>query len=539
MNKIGQQLLGLLHRRPPRAEREAEQQGMMQGSAPTTRGLRPEHPGRSEQSRGIESYQVDPQSVLSPGEYVLDVGRLDSQTAKDLATGAASSIQSVRCFIRNSQGYGDQNAMQTALFALHQLGFKGHVECVLQDLTDDELYFDMDGMLIKLMILFKEVDPEKGTSQSFEWKGMTVQLIAESDWDAYLDGLPEESRKADLRLSAIYGGRHDESNISLNTRTHCIMQPYLIREERRVTDGEAQISLDFPVEPRYRPVYLQELVDLRTGFKDGASGDELWVSRKVDEFVAVLKEAGFTQESEISSFKVVVKDLLLKRRHLQLTYGLHHPYVQEKAPVILRNLTGSLAERLDHSVPPVVMVVGKVIESEDWLAPDSIVLLHTDEHFLDVYQKAGHGGKTVVLNFPFLPKKAFEFLTAISHYPVLLEGANTTNLVQNLGVPYLSVLPEGYTPLPPFSGVQGPDEYRALEAMKLASEFLSRDKEDSLNVILGFLNAAAAEEPGYKALFERLRQEAMDPRSDQVLYMMAAYGLLKQKASTPLLKKVL
>lgn len=123
----------------------------------------------------------------------------------------------------------------------------------------------------------------------------------------------------------------------------------------------------------------------------------------------------------------------------------------------------------------------------------------------------------------------------MSYYPAITEGANLTNLLQQLGIPYLSVHPEGHTPLPDFDHIGGPDEYRALEKMHHASRSLASLNPDDALPVQEFIEESCRMTSGYQELTQRLQREATSPFCDQVLYSLVAFAIAEGLASPELL----
>ena len=80
----------------------------------------------------------------------------------------------------------------------------------------------------------------------------------------------------------------------------------------------------------------------------------------------------------------------------------------------------------------------------------TVINLGTKEaqEWLDNVQNKDDNSAIAVCLIPDLPKPVFQHLISTTDLPALVEGANTTSYVLETGHPYLSVLPDGLTPIP-------------------------------------------------------------------------------------------
>jgi hypothetical protein len=129
-----------------------------------------------------------------------------------------------------------------------------------------------------------------------------------------------------------------------------------------------------------------------------------------------------------------------QRIDLMTVYGLHQA---KRSPVrvLLDNLIASLvAVQTPRGRPTVILVLYKLDDLAEQVSAASA------RHAM--YTRAAEAlaplgkvtcGEVLLVHAPVLPQQVFELFCRASTLPLLLEGANTTNLAQMMSLPYLSV----------------------------------------------------------------------------------------------------
>lgn len=219
----------------------------------------------------------------------------------------------------------------------------------------------------------------------------------------------------------------------LKTRNLMLLQPYFWYPHLRCLCGEGRPPwpLPLPQEAAYLidPIATKDFAGILGGLADKS------LAAFLDAFVAA------TLGKAVSPITV---------------YGIH----QAPDPAVaLRNILAGLAEagvaakKKSLPLPPAVaLVISKVDVAAVAVQCGARAVALTDPEALAILQTGPGDGPTVVFHAPpTLPQPVFQILVQISRFPVILEGANSANLVQMLGKPYLSVKTR-YTPYPEPAG---------------------------------------------------------------------------------------
>ena len=138
--------------------------------------------------------------------------------------------------------------------------------------------------------------------------------------------------------------------------------------------------------------------------------------------------------------------------HTGVIYGLHHTALQDEGG---RVILSRWLNALQNSKRPTLVFVHssrmpsdteKVLQE----ANATVINLGNKEtqKWLDNVQNKDKNSAITVCLIPDLPKSVFQHLISTTDLPALVEGANTTSHVLETGHPYLSVLPDGPTPIP-------------------------------------------------------------------------------------------
>ncbi len=134
--------------------------------------------------------------------------------------------------------------------------------------------------------------------------------------------------------------------------------------------------------------------------------------------------------------------------HNRVVYGIHHYAVQLESGKLLQNWVQALEQR---GQPALLLVNGSRIppKAKTYFEDAQIPTFTPDQGDLDAKLAEFIGqGRTGLVILPDLPKPVFEHVIRSSDLPALVEGANTTSHLLETGHAYLSVLPDGFTPVP-------------------------------------------------------------------------------------------
>lgn len=149
----------------------------------------------------------------------------------------------------------------------------------------------------------------------------------------------------------------------------------------------------------------------------------------------------------------------------------------------------------------------------------------TDPQALDILTEileTGPGAPLVVFHTPpALPQPVFQILVQISRFPVILEGANTANLVQMLAKPYLSVKTT-YTPYPVIPG--GEEAVTTLTALTaIVTDPHLSDKSEDLAMLAGYFRGCCIYGAAFGNYFGTVRDRARSPGLDELLLALFCF----------------
>ena len=145
---------------------------------------------------------------------------------------------------------------------------------------------------------------------------------------------------------------------------------------------------------------------------------------------------------------------------LMVAYGVHQ--ARSSSPsVVLDNLARALAKAIaDGGVKKTLLLVLCKPEIELPLVHEKVIRAHLDGDLAGKIDTLGDD-KILMIHAPPLPQRTFQLLAQAGTLPFLLEGANTCNMMQMLGLPYLSVCTEST----PYVDVPGKDGHKKLQAL--------------------------------------------------------------------------
>jgi len=188
------------------------------------------------------------------------------------------------------------------------------------------------------------------------------------------------------------------------------------------------------------------------------------------------------------------------RIHLSVVYGLHHRELAGRRTFLLHCWLGALrasADRKNQRKATLVLIgratsTPEVMTCLQRLQGIAVIALEDDDAISKLNQMTSAGVLAIGL-LPELPKPVFQYLLRISDLPVLTEGANTTSFLLQTGHPYLSVLPDGETPIPCDMGYP-------LEALKIEAHSYKLRSNEAERQFLEQLHALVVREQYQDAL---------------------------------------
>lgn len=200
---------------------------------------------------------------------------------------------------------------------------------------------------------------------------------------------------------------------------------------------------------------------------------------------------------------------------LMVVYGVHQAHYSSTA-VVMRNLAAAVRRgQALGSIQRAVMVVICKTSVTAHLPVDAGISTNTcDAGLAAAVGGLGAGRLLVVQPAGSLPSDAFQALCEASTLPMILEGANTANLMQMLGHPYLSVASKTTPYLKvPTDGADGHLRLAALERL-LNESPLDVAGQTELGTYFGAARQPAAVLDGY---FPKLQAYVRATARDQVL----------------------
>lgn len=234
----------------------------------------------------------------------------------------------------------------------------------------------------------------------------------------------------------------------------------------------------------------------------------------------LLTAAGGAGGPGLQAIRVAVKAGTLD---LMVVYGVHQAHYSSTA-VVMRNLT--LAVRRGQALGSIQRAVMLVICKTDVLAllpVDAGITTNTCDAGLAGAVAGLEAGRLLVVQpAGALPSDAFQALCEDSTLPMILEGANTANLMMMLGHPYLSVASKTTPYLDvPTDGSDGHLRLAELEGLLNATP-LDQDGATELGTYFGDARQPGTVLDGY---FAKLQTYVRGTPRDQV--MLGLYKLAK------------
>ncbi len=150
--------------------------------------------------------------------------------------------------------------------------------------------------------------------------------------------------------------------------------------------------------------------------------------------------------------------------HISVVYGLKHQDVTPYREHSLWRWLDALQMVTQKGKPTLILLsksreVSTLLDSRGTARKLMIVDFESEEADV-LLDRFSRNSAVAICLLPVLPKPVFHHLITVSDLPVLTEGANTTSFLLQTGHPYLSLLPDGETPIPQDMGYP-------LEALKI------------------------------------------------------------------------
>lgn len=188
--------------------------------------------------------------------------------------------------------------------------------------------------------------------------------------------------------------------------------------------------------------------------------------------------------------------------HMGVMYGATHQDTPSLRAALLSRWVDALQIITKRGKPTLIMI-SKSLENSKLLdspcmAKKLTIIDSESEEVGALLDQFSQNGAVAICLLPTLPKPVFQYLLTVSDLPVLTEGANTTSFLLQSGHPYLSLLPNGETPIPRDAGYP-------LEALKIeALSYKLRMNEEEQDLL----------EKAHSLIFHRHYQEAKDYLDD-------------------------
>ena len=229
--------------------------------------------------------------------------------------------------------------------------------------------------------------------------------------------------------------------------------------------------------------------------------------------------------TEAALLAAVVERARAKELTLMTAYGIHQAH-DSSTETLLNNLAaGSLAAVAQGDDVPrkvVLFAVSKVDLGELLATPNATLVRAGDPSALAALEGL-QDDHLLVVHAPPLPLGVFQLLVQTSQLPAVVEGANSSNLVQMLGKPYISVSTR-YTPYVALPGDAG----KAHEKLTRVTDHLNladlRDQEVPLGELAAYFHNAAATGDAYGGYFAKVQAHLRVVSRDQLklgLYRLA------------------
>lgn len=330
----------------------------------------------------------------------------------------------VRVSTENGSNFGHQTAAIAAIRELRELGFAGDIELVVPRGAEEKM---------------KHLLPPN------DELGITVTY--EHSFD------PSTAPPA---IGIVAASDHDDVSFSakLGVGECLVLQPYEWPGERRLeVSGRETEPLAFPDASTYAYTVGDPLAGVEPLLP--AQMDKL--RAHVD---AVMADQPPETQAKAAGILALMRGILSGRLDVMPAYGMHTPMVEDHKDTVLANLAGGVAafqaRQGADAKPAVVLAIGPD-EPGDLAEPALNAKLRTAKKD-DVF----------VLTTGKIPRPIFELFYQYATLPSVLEGASTSNLVQLMGKPFLSV----------FTAVTGLPELPGVDTVDTISEGLRKDQAE-------------------------------------------------------------
>ncbi len=353
----------------------------------------------------------------------------------------AARADVVRVTTENGSNFGHQHAAVAAIRELRELGFRGKIELIVPAGADQ-----------KMVQLLPGFDPKKGEQHIAE---LDLVCVLERAFDARARGVSSERA-----IGLVAASDHDEQSFgrNLGTRGCVVLQPYDWPGERRLEIAGKKVELDLPG----ASTFVYEITD-------PLAGVEKLLPAQMGALAKFVAEVMSGQPPDIArkaeGILALFRGVLSGRVDLMPAYGLHAASVERHRELILHNLEGGVRAFQKNAgaaaKPAVILEIG----------PHGVEGL--SDPGLNTRLRTAKKDEVLTVSAGSIPRPIFELLYKYATLPSVLEGANTSNLVQLLGKPFLSVY-SAMTGLPKLPGVEGVERISSGLAKDVAEEEIGR-----------------------------------------------------------------
>ncbi|CAM3513299.1 ankyrin repeat domain-containing protein [Parendozoicomonas haliclonae] len=284
--------------------------------------------------------------------------------------------------------------------------------------------------LHKLAILLSGsgFDPNNGVPQTFKLGDSEIQVVE-------YDQAVEDEPQLELGFSALTDKRLTFNKLHPNH--YLRVAPYRFASELQL----ASLDIDGDhanVRPLNLPV--NSIIPEQLSTTSGITSEHEWLDQQFTQLGQPANHYG----EQLAQLCSQCRD---QKIHTGVIYGTHHPKVSES------NTLENWTRALKGQDKPTVLFINKSRVNPNTLHVlnriEKVPILDlTEGEVMEQVKALGQQTGPALCLLPELPKPVFQHLIGNSDLPTLTEGANTTSHLLETGHTYLSLLPEGQTPIP-------------------------------------------------------------------------------------------
>jgi len=385
---------------------------------------KPARPGRSRTVDAlVDGFQDKPKATPSIAEEICGPApSTRSSEVRDARVGRfLDHVAGIRIGVQSASGFGHQSAAVAALEQVRDLGYDGPIQVVYDGGAASKLPKVLPGFLER-----------GGPVQRLELDGKPVVCV-------HQEYFAKHPPKPDAGLLIGLVGACDRDGTGwldkLSVDSAVVLQPFdWGTEEDRTIEVRGRRS-----EPLMLPsssTYIYDVAGV-----DGLGGRRA----AIQAFVAHQARLDPSFRDRAPAMTAMLQGVQSGGLDLMPVYGLHQSgfHSDEIDPrVSLNNLIGGVrhAQRAEGAAakPAVLCVIGDVDDALPPLDP-KIKAIRADAPDAAKMIAELRADETLVLYAGRLPQGVFRQSCKLATLPTIMEGANTANLMQMLGKPYLSV----------------------------------------------------------------------------------------------------